>query len=226
LAWMLRRMTSYFGERVKIIIHLFKILCTGRGLGAETRARHCVDAGHEACVLGIVLVPLEQELAGLLVEGRLGVWYDQEAFDGLRTMNEHLFFSAVFRTKRMCLMPISFFQSFLSVLTQISPVLDTLGWKILVTKNPGKNSIFTIDVLFLFCTLWRRVWKVVVEDELDLELSALVRRARWSGDEGLDVRDVVVVGQDLDVLQRLGLDVHHLLGHSLEHHGRDVFHRH
>ena len=36
----------------------------------------------------------------------------------------------------MCLIPKSGFQSFLRVLTQISPVLDTFGWKIFVKKKP------------------------------------------------------------------------------------------
>jgi len=39
-------------------------------------------------------------------------------------------------TMRICLMPRSGFQSFLSELTQISPLLDTLGWNIRVRKNP------------------------------------------------------------------------------------------
>lgn len=38
-------------------------------------------------------------------------------------------------TKRMCLMPKSGFQSFFNVLTQISPLVATLGWKILVMKK-------------------------------------------------------------------------------------------
>lgn len=38
-------------------------------------------------------------------------------------------------TKRMCFMPKSGFQSFFSVLTQISPLVATFGWKIFVMKN-------------------------------------------------------------------------------------------
>lgn len=40
-------------------------------------------------------------------------------------------------TSKMCRSDhLAGFQSFLSVLTQISPELETLGWKILVRKKP------------------------------------------------------------------------------------------
>ena len=42
-------------------------------------------------------------------------------------------------TVRMCRSPRSGDQSRLRVLTQISPVAETLGWKILVRKYPGKE---------------------------------------------------------------------------------------
>lgn len=42
-------------------------------------------------------------------------------------------------TVRMCRSPRSGDQSRLRVLTQISPVAETLGWKILVRKYPGKG---------------------------------------------------------------------------------------
>jgi len=38
---------------------------------------------------------------------------------------------------RMCPIPYVAFQSFFSVFTQISPALETLGWKILVNIEPG-----------------------------------------------------------------------------------------
>lgn len=37
-------------------------------------------------------------------------------------------------TRRICLIPRSDFHSFFKVFTQISPFLDTLGWKTLVMK--------------------------------------------------------------------------------------------
>jgi len=43
-------------------------------------------------------------------------------------------------TSKMCLIPRSFFQSFFRVLTQMSPLLATLGWKILVRKNPAQDE--------------------------------------------------------------------------------------
>jgi len=52
-------------------------------------------------------------------------------------------------TNKICFTPRSGFQSFLSVLTQISPLLATFGWKILVKKNPEKHNI---TLLFNFMT--------------------------------------------------------------------------
>jgi hypothetical protein len=40
-------------------------------------------------------------------------------------------------------MPRSFFQSFFRVLTQISPLLATFGWNILVRKNPAEEQVRT-----------------------------------------------------------------------------------
>ena len=39
-------------------------------------------------------------------------------------------------TMRICLIPMSGFQSFFSVFTQMSPDGPTFGWNILVRKNP------------------------------------------------------------------------------------------
>lgn len=44
-------------------------------------------------------------------------------------------------TNKICPTPYSFFQSFLSVLTQISPVRETFGWKIFVAKVPGEEEV-------------------------------------------------------------------------------------
>ena len=43
-------------------------------------------------------------------------------------------------TNKICLMPRSAFQSFFKVLTQISPLLATFGWKIFVMKNPKNGN--------------------------------------------------------------------------------------
>ena len=50
---------------------------------------------------------------------------------GKGTMRRHLMTSKMCRSDHL-----AGFQSFLSVLTQISPELETLGWKILVRKKP------------------------------------------------------------------------------------------
>lgn len=112
----------------------------GHERGLRSRLWHGVDARHEFGVLGILVVVLQQQLAGLLVERRFGIRNDQQALDRLWGVSGRPI--ATVRgapTKRMCLMPRSSFQSFLRVFTQISPVLDTLGWKILVINRPVKG---------------------------------------------------------------------------------------
>ena len=69
-------------------------------------------------MLGEVSVVLQQQLAGLLVERGLG----KGSMSRQRTM------TSTWRS------PISGAQSRLSTFTQISPALDTFGWKILVRK--------------------------------------------------------------------------------------------
>ena len=47
-----------------------------------------------------------------------------------------------FTVTNMCPIPYVDFQSFLSVLTQISPAVETLGWKILVANQPDDARPF------------------------------------------------------------------------------------
>lgn len=47
-----------------------------------------------------------------------------------------------FTVTNMCPIPYVDFQSFLSVLTQISPAVETLGWKILVANQPDDAGPF------------------------------------------------------------------------------------
>ena len=60
------------------------------------------------------------------------------ALSGFGTIRRHLM------VRRMCLMPRSGFQSFLRVLTQISPEGPTLGWNILVRKKPRTSRQSTV----------------------------------------------------------------------------------
>ena len=45
------------------------------------------------------------------------------------------------RACNTCPMPKSLFQSFLSVFTQMSPVLEMFGWKIFVRKKPLGGAV-------------------------------------------------------------------------------------
>lgn len=82
-----------------------------------------MDGGHEARAGGVVIECVVQESAGFGVEGRVGIWVDEEAgrlgasVVGLSRLGRreahHL------TTSRMWLIPNSGFQSFLRVLTQI-----------------------------------------------------------------------------------------------------------
>lgn len=69
-------------------------------------------------------------------------------------------------TVRMCVSESSGFQSRLRVLTHISPVLEMLGWKILVRKNPAPvhvcahliDRLISAHKLSLFSSLPRRAY--------------------------------------------------------------------
>lgn len=53
------------------------------GLGAAGPAGTPVDLREQAGPGGVLLIVLQEQAAGLLVEGRLGVRVDQQALDGL-----------------------------------------------------------------------------------------------------------------------------------------------
>lgn len=82
----------------------------------------------------------------------------------------------------MCPTPYSFFQSFLSVDTQISPVEGaTFGWKILVANQPVSDNVCCIRQCHILIdwiawhsqrTLWWTVWEGLGELELDAEVTA------------------------------------------------------
>ena len=100
-----------------------------------------MDRGHKGSPFDIRVIILEEELASFFVEGTFGVGDDEEALDGLRRRIMRRVQREKKRwkkkhTRRTCSMPWEGFQSFLRVLTQISPFSATLGWKILVKKYP------------------------------------------------------------------------------------------
>jgi hypothetical protein len=74
-------------------------------------------------------------------------------------------------------MPYVDFQSFFSVLTQISPELDTFGWKILVANQPAATNQLGGSTM---CeerrrTLRRGCWELLGELKLHPEVSSSIR---------------------------------------------------
>ena len=75
----------------------------------------------------------------------------------------------------ICPTPYSFFQSFLSVDTQISPVWTLMfGWKILVTNQPASTESVSIYRAVLLHTFGRSSRKVRAEFEAYLEVTVCI----------------------------------------------------
>lgn len=80
-------------------------------------------------------------------------------------------------------MPCSGFQSRLSVFTQMAPFLATLGWKILVRKNPirvnnnkkGNGALASHSELVV--TLWGSCWKVPPKHQFHFKHATIIRSA-------------------------------------------------
>lgn len=87
-------------------------------------------------------------------------------------MSRHLTVTSI------CPIPYVDFQSFFSVLTQISPVAPTFGWKIFVANQPGKLRLAQRPVKSQkSVTFWRSSGELVRKFELDAKVSSCVWRA-------------------------------------------------